>query len=198
MTVGGQMTPDTAMAEMIRQQLQTIGIDADVKEAERGLAFTTREGTGHLSISKCLNLRRDENTFAAPSAGEMPFQERRAPHGALGAPGPLGCIQPRRARHPDPQHRAHEIINQGIRLHGISTWRTDRQQFESRTKQIKALAFKRCPVPFFAGVLERELAPLSLFGRQFGRSPWEWVAGCTVEVLVVDYDLRPIREGRAA
>jgi len=58
-------------------------------------------------------------------------------------------IQHRRARHPDPQHRAHEIINQGKRLHGISTWRTDRQQFESRTKQIKALAFKRCPVPFF-------------------------------------------------
>jgi len=48
--------------------------------------------------------------------------------------------------HPEP--RAHEIVNQGIRLHGISTWRTDRQQFESRTKQIKALAFKRCPVPF--------------------------------------------------
>ena len=97
MTVGGQMTPDTAMAEMIRQQLQTIGIDADVKEAERGLAFTTRKGTGHLSISKCLNVRRDENTFAAPSAGERPFQECRAPHGALGAPGPLGGNRPGRA-----------------------------------------------------------------------------------------------------
>ena len=57
--------------------------------------------------------------------------------------------QVRRARHPDPQHRAHEIIDQGIRLHGLSAWRTDRQEFESRTKQIKALAFKRCPVPFF-------------------------------------------------
>jgi len=56
--------------------------------------------------------------------------------------------QARGARHPDPQHGAREIINQGIRLPGISTWRTDRQDFESRTKQIKALAFKRCPVPF--------------------------------------------------
>ena len=53
-----------------------------------------------------------------------------------------------RAPHPDPQHRAHEIINQGIRLHGISTWWTARQDLESRTKQLKALAFKRCPVPF--------------------------------------------------
>ena len=33
-------------------------------------------------------------------------------------------IQPRRARHPDPQHRADDLIDQGIRLHGISTWRT--------------------------------------------------------------------------
>jgi hypothetical protein len=52
------------------------------------------------------------------------------------------------ARHPDPQHRADDLIDQGIRLHGISTWRTDRQDFESCIKQIKALAFKRCPVPF--------------------------------------------------
>jgi len=95
-------------------------------------------------------LRRDENTFAAPSAGETPFQERRGPHGALAAPAPLGGNQPRGAGHPDPQHRVREIVNQGIRLHGISTWRTDRQQLESRTKQIKALAFKRCPVPFSA------------------------------------------------
>jgi hypothetical protein len=152
MSVGGQMTPDSAMAEMIRQQLQTIGIDADVKEAERGLAFTTRKGTGHLSISKCLKLRRDENTFAAPSAGEMRFQERRALQGALGAPGPLGGNQPRGARHPDPQHRAHEIVNQGIGLHGISAWRTGRQDFASCIKRIKALAFKRCPVPFLCAL----------------------------------------------
>jgi hypothetical protein len=57
--------------------------------------------------------------------------------------------QARGARHSDSQHGAHEIIDQGIWLHGLSTWRTDRQQLESRTKQIKALAFKRCPVPFF-------------------------------------------------
>jgi hypothetical protein len=28
--------------------------------------------------------------------------------------------------------------------------------------------------------------------------PLEWGAGCTVEVLVVNFDLRPIRQGRAA
>jgi len=50
--------------------------------------------------------------------------------------------QARRLRHPDPQHRADDLIDQGIRLHGISTWRTDRQDFESCIKQIKALAFK--------------------------------------------------------
>jgi hypothetical protein len=42
-----------------------------------------------------------------------------------------------------------DLIDQGIRLHGLSAWRTDRQDFESRIKQIKALTFKRCPVPFF-------------------------------------------------
>jgi ABC-type transport system substrate-binding protein len=50
MTVGGQMTPDTAMAEMIRQQLQAIGIDADVKEAKRGLAFTRTANAEHQTM----------------------------------------------------------------------------------------------------------------------------------------------------
>jgi len=59
-------------------------------------------------------------------------------------------------RHPDPQHRADDLIDQGIRLHGISTWRTDRQDFESCIKQIKALAFKRCPVPFFQEIKDGE------------------------------------------
>ena len=40
MTGGGQMTFDTTRAEMTGQQLQTINLDADVKETERGLAFT--------------------------------------------------------------------------------------------------------------------------------------------------------------
>ena len=40
MTIGGQLTPDTQIAEMIKQQWKKIGIDADVKETERGLAFT--------------------------------------------------------------------------------------------------------------------------------------------------------------
>jgi hypothetical protein len=55
------------------------------------------------------------------------------------SPAPPGAG---RARHPDTQHRADDLINQGIRLHGLSTWRTDRQDFGSRIKQIKALAFK--------------------------------------------------------
>jgi peptide/nickel transport system substrate-binding protein len=49
MSVGGQMTPDTPMGEMIRQQWRKIGVDADVKETERGLAFTkTANATHHI------------------------------------------------------------------------------------------------------------------------------------------------------
>jgi len=47
MSVGGQMTPDTPMAEMIRQQWRKIGIDGDVKETERGLAFTKTANAEH-------------------------------------------------------------------------------------------------------------------------------------------------------
>ena len=90
----------------------------------------------------------DSNSSASPP-GDVAGDDGRAAHGALGAPagrhmhGAPGGIQPQRARHPDPQHRADDLIDQGIRLHGILTWRTDRQEFELRTKQIKALAFKR-------------------------------------------------------
>jgi hypothetical protein len=79
----------------------------------------------------------------------MLFRERRPPHDALGALGPLGGNQPQRLRHFDPRNGPHEVIDQGSWLHGISASRTDRQEFESRIKQIKALAFKRCPVPIF-------------------------------------------------
>jgi hypothetical protein len=44
------MTPDTVRAEMLRHQLQTIGIDADVKEAERGLACTETANAEHQSM----------------------------------------------------------------------------------------------------------------------------------------------------
>ncbi len=50
MTVGGQMTPDTSMAEMIKQQWRAIGIDADVKEVERGLAFTKTANAEHQTM----------------------------------------------------------------------------------------------------------------------------------------------------
>jgi peptide/nickel transport system substrate-binding protein len=39
-TVGGQFVPYTQVAEMIKQQWKKIGIDVDVKELERNLAFT--------------------------------------------------------------------------------------------------------------------------------------------------------------
>jgi peptide/nickel transport system substrate-binding protein len=47
MTVAGQFTPDTQVAEMIKQQWKRIGIDADVKETERGLAFTKTTNADH-------------------------------------------------------------------------------------------------------------------------------------------------------
>ena len=44
MTVGGQVTRDTVIAEMIcRHPLQTIGIAADVKEAERSGSDESRD-----------------------------------------------------------------------------------------------------------------------------------------------------------
>ena len=43
-TVGGQFVPYTQVGEMIKQQWKKIGIDLDVKEMERNLAFT-RDGT---------------------------------------------------------------------------------------------------------------------------------------------------------
>ena len=48
-TVGAQFVPYTAIGEMIKQQWKKIGIDLDVKEMERNLAFT-RDGTGENQI----------------------------------------------------------------------------------------------------------------------------------------------------
>jgi hypothetical protein len=59
-----------------------------------------------------------------------------------------GCIQPRHARHRDSHDETHESIDQAIGFHGVLTCLIDGEDFESHTKQIKALAFKRCPVPF--------------------------------------------------
>jgi peptide/nickel transport system substrate-binding protein len=47
MSVGGQFIPYTQVGEMIRQQWVKIGIDADVKETERGLAFTKTANAEH-------------------------------------------------------------------------------------------------------------------------------------------------------
>jgi peptide/nickel transport system substrate-binding protein len=47
MTVGGQFIPFTQVAEMIKQQWKKIGVDADVKETERSLAFTKTANAEH-------------------------------------------------------------------------------------------------------------------------------------------------------
>jgi peptide/nickel transport system substrate-binding protein len=47
LTVGGQFTPFTQIAEMIKQHWQKIGIEADVKEAERSLAYTRTNNSEH-------------------------------------------------------------------------------------------------------------------------------------------------------
>ena len=39
-TIGGQFVPFTPVGEMIKQQWKKIGIDVDIKELERNLAFT--------------------------------------------------------------------------------------------------------------------------------------------------------------
>jgi peptide/nickel transport system substrate-binding protein len=39
-TVGGQFVPYTQIGEMVKQQWKKIGIDVDIKELERNLAFT--------------------------------------------------------------------------------------------------------------------------------------------------------------
>jgi len=56
---------------------------------------------------------------------------------------------PRRARHPNPQHRANEILNQRIRFHGRPTCCIDREELKSPIHEFKHLAPKRCPVPFY-------------------------------------------------
>jgi peptide/nickel transport system substrate-binding protein len=47
MTVGGQFLPFTQIAEMVKQQWKKIGIDGDVKETERSLAFTKTANAEH-------------------------------------------------------------------------------------------------------------------------------------------------------
>jgi hypothetical protein len=47
---------------------------------------------------------------------------------------------PRSARHPNPQHRGHEIIYQRIRFHGRPTWRASRQESRSPIREINHLA----------------------------------------------------------
>ena len=50
-TVGAQFVPYTQIAEMIKQQWKKIGIDVDVKETERSLAFTKTANNEHQIIT---------------------------------------------------------------------------------------------------------------------------------------------------
>lgn len=50
-TVGGQFVPYTPVGEMIKQQWKKIGIDLDVKELERNLAFTRDNGNENQMIT---------------------------------------------------------------------------------------------------------------------------------------------------
>jgi hypothetical protein len=83
MTVGGQVTPDTVRAEMIRQPLQTIGIAADVKEAERSGSDESRDAVkriGHPGEEEGLQDRVGGGWRRAlfPSRG-CPAEREKAP-----------------------------------------------------------------------------------------------------------------------
>ena len=92
MAVAGQFTPDTQLAEMIKQQWKKIGIDADVKETERSLAFTkTANAEHHIML---WTVGGSENLYLFPrhvlpvDPAEchlgMPFARWYATSGALG------------------------------------------------------------------------------------------------------------------
>ncbi len=50
-TVGGQFVPYTQVGEMVKQQWKKIGVDLDVKELERNLAFTRDNGSENQMIT---------------------------------------------------------------------------------------------------------------------------------------------------
>ncbi|HXX86730.1 MAG TPA: ABC transporter substrate-binding protein [Casimicrobiaceae bacterium] len=50
-TVGGQFVPYTQIGEMVKQQWKKIGIDVDIKELERNLAFTRDENNQNQMIT---------------------------------------------------------------------------------------------------------------------------------------------------
>ena len=75
MTVGGQFLQFTQIAEMIRQQWRTIGIQADVSEIERSLAFTRVRGERDPGAS--VAERRHRAFFHLPGT-PFPFQTASA------------------------------------------------------------------------------------------------------------------------
>jgi len=50
-TIGGQFVPFTPVGEMIKQQWRKIGVDVDIKELERNLAFTRDNGNENQIIT---------------------------------------------------------------------------------------------------------------------------------------------------
>ena len=92
MTLGGQFIPYTQLAEMIKQHWQKIGIEADVKETERSLAFTRSANAEHHIM--LWDVGGSENLLLLPrhvlpvDPGEchlgMPFARWYATNGAQG------------------------------------------------------------------------------------------------------------------
>ena len=78
LTVGGSFVPWTQIAEMIRQQWRKIGIEADVKEAERSLAWTRSANAEHHIIF--WSNAGSDNIFLFPFH-DLPVNPAEAPIG---------------------------------------------------------------------------------------------------------------------
>jgi peptide/nickel transport system substrate-binding protein len=92
MTLGGQFIPFTQIAEMIKQQWKKIGVDTDVKETERSLAFTKTANAEHqilfFSVTGAENLYLFPRHALPVDPAEchlgMPFARWYASNGAQG------------------------------------------------------------------------------------------------------------------
>ncbi len=92
MSVGGQFVEFTKVGEMVKQQWVKIGIDADVKETERSLAFTRLANNEHQIIIWSVSGSENILLFPRmvlpvdPAEGElgMPFARWYATNGAQG------------------------------------------------------------------------------------------------------------------
>ena len=97
-----------------------------------------KKGTGYLSDSGCVNLRRHGNSSSSPPWGDVASQKGRAAHGA---------------GHGHPEAGGKKFLHQGVGLHPVSTAHPAAEEVKSRTKEIRQLASNRCPVPFSSHVV---------------------------------------------